>query len=549
MTASPPDGPPANGPDIQSALAQWREALGAEHVRCDDETLDRYSRTCLPQSTRPCAVLCPGSTDEVAAAAKIATENRASLYPISRGKNWGYGAACAPTDGQAIVDLGRMSRIVEVDPTLAYAVVEPGVTQRQLYDDLIDNDLPLMLDSSGAGPDASIVGNILDRGFGHTPYGDHMQTTCSIEVVLADGRVLRTGFGHYEASRSRWAFRYGIGPWLTGLFTQANFGIVTQVGMWLMPKPERFSAFFLTVKKDEDIGPLIDALRGLKLQGILQSAVHVGNDLRSVSSTERYPYDLTGGRTPLSAEARAELRRRNNLGAWNIGGGIYGTRKQVAAHRSAIRKALRRFGWVHFLDEFMLGFGHFGVSLLNKFGMGRSLAKMLRAATSISGLLQGEPNEGFFQGALWRVKGETESLDPLDNNCGLMWLSPVIPMTGEAALDLVGLTEPIYDKHGFEFMITMTLITPRALCCVMSISYDRLDDEETGRAAACYDELFETVMKRGYVPYRCSIRSMPSLAMGSTVHWDVVRGIKSALDPHNVIAPGRYAPGEDAGPH
>ncbi|HJP34531.1 MAG TPA: FAD-binding protein, partial [Gammaproteobacteria bacterium] len=48
------------------------------------------------------------------------------LYPISRGKNWGYGDACPTTDGAAIVDLSRMNQIVEVNTDLAYCVVEPG---------------------------------------------------------------------------------------------------------------------------------------------------------------------------------------------------------------------------------------------------------------------------------------------------------------------------------------------------------------------------------------------------------------------------------------
>jgi 4-cresol dehydrogenase (hydroxylating) len=84
------------------------------------------------------------------------------------------------------------------------------------------------MDSTGAGPEASLVGNALDRGFGHTRYGDHFQTFCGLQIVLADGRVLETGFGHFPNARARWVFRYGIGPFVDGIFSQSNFGIVTR---------------------------------------------------------------------------------------------------------------------------------------------------------------------------------------------------------------------------------------------------------------------------------------------------------------------------------
>jgi 4-cresol dehydrogenase (hydroxylating) len=65
-----------------------------------------------------------------------------------------------------------MNRIIEVDDELAYAVIEPGVTQGQLAAHLAQRDVRLWVDCTGAGPDTSIVGNVLERGFGHSPYGN-----------------------------------------------------------------------------------------------------------------------------------------------------------------------------------------------------------------------------------------------------------------------------------------------------------------------------------------------------------------------------------------
>ena len=142
-----------------------------------------------------------------------------------------------------VVDLSRMNRILECNAELGYVVVEPGVSQQQLYDHVRQAAPGYWVDCTGAGPDASIVGNAVERGFGHTPYGDHVRTSCGMEVVLANGEVLRTGFGHYAGARTAQVYPYGVGPVLDGLFTQSNFGIVTRLGVWLYPKPEAFRFF------------------------------------------------------------------------------------------------------------------------------------------------------------------------------------------------------------------------------------------------------------------------------------------------------------------
>ena len=89
-----------------------------------------------------------------------------------------------------------MNRIHEVNVELAYAVVEPGVSQGQLYEYLEEHETGLCLDCTGAGRGASLVGNALDRGFGHTRYGDHFATACGLEgrtAILALGEKGSSG--------------------------------------------------------------------------------------------------------------------------------------------------------------------------------------------------------------------------------------------------------------------------------------------------------------------------------------------------------------------
>jgi 4-cresol dehydrogenase (hydroxylating) len=204
-----------------------------------------------------------------------------------------------------VLDLKRMTKI-EVDTSLAYAIVEPGVTYLDLYKFLQDKKYPLWLDCTDPGW-GSVLGNTLEHGIGYTPYGDHAGHQCGMEVVLASGEVLRTGLGAMDGNPAWPLYKYAFGPTLDGLFMQSNFGIVTKIGVWLMPEPEFFSVVELMVAHEEDIVPLINALRVLRLDGTVPTAT-IANWMRIAAgnTTRSEWYD---GRGPLPQSAVERLMR------------------------------------------------------------------------------------------------------------------------------------------------------------------------------------------------------------------------------------------------
>jgi 4-cresol dehydrogenase (hydroxylating) len=113
------------------------------------------------------------------------------------------------------------------------------------------------------------------------------------------------------------------------------------------------------------------------------------------------------------------------------------------------------------------------------------------------------------------------------------------PLTCEDTLALVRLTREASQRAGFEFNVSLNLVTPRAINAVVGIVYDREDPAETARAQVCHDELLEAYLEHGYVPYRASITDMTRLTTPDTF-WDVCRSLKQALDPNGILAPGRY---------
>ena len=524
------------------ALAAWVAALGHAKVDTSPEVIARFARTMQPQGTTPRCVLYPESPEEVQAIARIAQTHAHVIYPISGGKNWGYGDACAPVDHAAIVDLGRMNRIFEIDRDLGYAVIEPGVTQQQLYDAVRQQAPGYWVDVTGAGPDASIIGNMTERGFGHTAYGDHVRTTCGMAVVLPDGRLLETGFGHFPGAKSAHVYPYGVGPILDGLFMQSNLGIVVRIAVWLCPKPEAFSFFLVRVPDESQLAEAVDRLRPLRLHGILNSAVHIGNDLRVFTSMDRYPWERAAGEMPLPEALRRTLRAETRLGAWNITGSFSGTPPQVREARRRLRTAFRSMGKVVFVDDRKLALGKVVAGWLGRLGLGRTLRKHLDALEPNYGLLKGIPTDMPLQSLGWRLREGWEGRiqDPLDTPAGLIWLAPVLPLRGEDAQRIIDRVAPIFKDHGFDLPMTFTLLNERAMVAVMNVSFDKSLPEECARAQSCYAAAAAAVMAEGYIPYRSSPAGMERLHRPGDVFWETAGQIKSALDPNDVLARGRY---------
>lgn len=524
---------------LAGALREWEAAIGRAHVVQDSGALLAASTATFSTSSHVEAILRPGTREHVQACIRIANRFRVPVYPISSGKNWGYGSRVPVRDG-VLLDLARLNRIVEIDEELAYVTVEPGVTQRQLHDFLRERQSRLWMDATGASPDCSIIGNTMERGFGHTPMGDHCSNACAMEVVLPTGECVTTGFARFPGTKAGALGRWGVGPALDGLFSQSNLGIVTRMSVWLMPEPECFQAFFFRCRDQQEIGPLIDALRPLRLDGTLRSVMHIANDYKVLTGTERFPWHETGGRTPLDRPVMERLRDRLKIGAWNGSGGLYGTRGQVRDARAQVRRALRgKVDRLQFVGDRLL-------TVITRWARpvgwatGWDLSRVLSVLAPVHGLMKGAPTDSPMSSAYWRKKGSVPAdMDPDRDGCGLLWCSPVFPNTGRHAREVAGLATDILLTHGFEPQISISLATERSAIGVLTIGYDRDEPGEDARALECYRVLAETLLSHGYPPYRLTVGSM-GYATPDDDYGALLRRLKAALDPGGILSPGRY---------
>jgi 4-cresol dehydrogenase (hydroxylating) len=542
--ATPRAAIPPPAPLPEAAARALTAAVGEAHFLTDAERLAPYHRNTLPTDRRVRAAARPADVEEVRALLRVAGEHGLSVYPVSGGHNWGYGSAQPVRDDSVVMDLGRMNRILEVNAELGYAVIEPGVTQGQLAEYLEKNHIPFCVDGTGAGPRASLVGNALERGFGLGQYGDHFAAVAGFEVVLPDGQLLKTGFGHFDGAKGRWVYKWGVGPYLDGLFTQSNFGVVVKMGLWLAPAPERIEMAYFACRDENAIVPLVDAFRPLVMRGFVQGSLVIAHRDRALLMARQYPWEETGGRTPMPAEVARAVAAQGKIFTWSGIAPLYGTQAQINASKKALRAALKgkvdelRFisrGTIRFLDQFK--------KILSVI-LNMDIPGAVQTLRFTFGLAAGRPGEHSLRMSWWRNTRHAtpaRDLDPDRDRCGLMWLVPIVPLTGRHVQEFLDVVRPICAKHGFEAPAMFTTVNARALDSTFPVFFDKDNPDECERATACYNELLAECLRAGFIPYRNGVRTMGVLTGRDDPYWNTVERLKGFFDPKQILSPGRYS--------
>jgi 4-cresol dehydrogenase (hydroxylating) len=208
-------------------ISEFKRILGDGNVYTDKKKMRTFASFLISADVDdyiPSAAIFPKRSEQVRDIIKICDRYKVPLWVSSTGKNIGYGAMAPCKKGSVLLSLKRMRRIIEVNQELCYALVEPGVTYKQLYEHIQKNGYKLWLNiPTGPTPVAGPVGTSLERGTGYTPYGNSFEHVCGMEIILPDGRALRTGMGGIPNSTCWQLYKWGFGPHLDGMFSQSNF--------------------------------------------------------------------------------------------------------------------------------------------------------------------------------------------------------------------------------------------------------------------------------------------------------------------------------------
>ncbi|MCC6708544.1 MAG: FAD-binding oxidoreductase [Gammaproteobacteria bacterium] len=227
------------------AITSLVSALGALEPFADPIDLLNYRRDCsMVAAGQAQLAVQAASAEDIVSIVQAAAAHDTPMYV--RGGGTMYAGGANPHAGGLVIDVSRMTRVLELDLARGVVVVEPGIRFSDLTAQLAAHGQTVGIVPS-TGPAATVGGALSSHALGtgsarHQSMGD---CVAGLEVVLVDGTRLRTGSA---ACRDAGFFqRYCMGPDLTGLFigADATLGVVTAVALWLYPLPAARSTFCL----------------------------------------------------------------------------------------------------------------------------------------------------------------------------------------------------------------------------------------------------------------------------------------------------------------
>jgi 4-cresol dehydrogenase (hydroxylating) len=524
---------------IQRALRDFAGVVGDDWVfnKPEDVALYRDSYSLLwgePDERVAAAAVAPANAEQVVALMRIANRLRIPVYPISTGKNLGYGGAAPVLPGSVVLDLKRMNRVLELNERNAYALVEPGVSYFDLYEQIQERKLKLWIDCPGPGW-GSLVGNALDRGLGYTlaQYRNHFDAHCGMEVVLPTGKLLRTGMGAMPNAETWQQFKSGFGPWVDGLFSQSNFGVVTKMGFWLMPQPEAFGTGRVLVPRYRDLIPLVDIINRLEASHILQgfsslscpiAGTSIGGGPTAMVPTQQDP-EITAvlnDQTGFRPERLEPLGLAKGIPFWSCDFNFYGPRKLIAAQWECAQDAFK-----------VIPGARFELTEVTDLPLTQAQSDAL-------------PDTVFFGIPTLR----TFSIGPLADYQGAkvvghVFFSPVVPRTGEAAIEANAVLGGIARKHGLP-VTPIQFPNPafeRAFLFVVALPVTR-DVAINTRIRVIFRELVQTAAAHGWGEYRTTPAFyddiMKTYSFNDHALLRFHESLKDAVDPNGILSAGRY---------
>jgi (+)-pinoresinol hydroxylase len=517
--------------DFAKALQQFAGVVGSQWVVTSDEDVATYKDAYSPFLGEPeerlvSAAVAPDSVEQIQKLLAIANRFSIPLYTVSTGRNLAYGGSAPAYSGSVVLDLKRMNRILEVSEEYAYVLVEPGVSYFDLYRHLREKGLRLWIDVPDPGW-GSPVGNSLDHGAGRIPlpYRDHFDAHCGMEVVLANGQVVRTGMGAIPNSRIWLQTKYGPGPMLDGIFSQSNYGVVTKMGFWLMPEPEASMSGTVRVPHHDDVIPFVKVLSSLMYSNVVDCNFTLLSPVfASPPSPEKEQLLTKGdGGTPQEWDRYAASKGLQHF--WETELRFYGPPKIMAAKWEYVKERFSSIAGVSFVDGETL---HFPLT-------DEQIAE--RPDVTFFGIPSLSVFSGMAAGSGLTGTQGTQTTGHLD-------ASPLVPISGQELLKATRVFNKVFQDAGL----------PRGLGFAMNyhwrtfIMFQGLqitnDKAHNAKVRAAYERCAQAAVDNGWGFYRAHNafhdKVMSLLSYNDHALPKLHETLKDALDPNGILSAGRY---------
>lgn len=434
------------------------------------------------------AVVTPDNLDQLRELILFSADKAFSLFNLlSPGE---INTAPIPGKGAIVViDLKKLNAIIEVDTKAAYALVEPGVNFEQLNAYLENNDIPFIVDFE-KNSKQSVSGSISNRHYGYTPYGDQLMMQCGMEVMLANGNLIRTGMGAMPGSNSWQLFKYGFGPYVDATFTQSNNGIITKVGIWLMPKPPGYKPFTVQLPNEAALNQAVEIMRNFKINMLVPNTVAISS--AQSDALQFADEDITSS----SDEAMAE---KHQLGHWNVYGALYNLPANVDFLWQAVSGALGQIEG----------------------------AKILSDEATATHPIWAQREK--------RMKGEFNSINKHLADFSSINVHFASPIDGDDAIKMANLLKNTSNPNQLN-MISQFALTWRTMMNQVQVLYPTGNPEKLAQARELTQQLINTFSEQGYPV--CLVdadmqEAVDQVTLGGLQ--TLKKRVKKALDPQRVF--------------
>jgi len=535
--------PPGVSPgDFAEAIKQFETIVGKDWVFTSDEDVALYRDPYSPflgeeDELVASAAVAPDDVEQVQKIVRVANQYKIPIYPVSTGKNLGYGGSAPVYSGSVVLDLKRMNRIIEVNEESAYALVEPGVSYFDLYRYIQEKGLKLWVDVPDPGW-GSPIGNAVDRGGGYlmAQYRNHFDSHCGMEVVLASGEIIRTGMGAMPGAKTWQEYKTGFGPWVDGIFSQSNFGVVTKMGFWLMPQPEAYLSGIVYAPRHADLIPLVRILTYLENTRVTNGMPDLGSPLLMIPMISQISsWNEGGGPPPPDAELSGLLAKsdagfspeleqyalRKGLAYWSCKLSFYGPPKANEAN------------WEYAKEKFSEISGA-------KFELAENYQLPLTPEQQEK---VHKPQFGIPSLTMFSI-GARSATNPNPTN-GHMWFSPIIPRTGEAVFE----ANRVFSEAAKEFGLPVLAFSlpstywERSFIFIFGFPVTR-DPETNKKNRAAFKKLVQRAAEHGWGEYRTAPAYQDAIMNTYSYNNHALlrfhETLKDAVDPNGILSAGRY---------
>ncbi len=426
------------------------------------------------------------------------------IFPYSKGRNWGFGSKLPLAENVYALDLSRLNRIRSTAVERHSVELEAGVTQGQLDEWLGASGHTHFFNVTGAGLEASVIGNALERGIGYS--GSRYLDLLDLEIVLPSGEVVRTS---KHGCLADLGYAPTLGPEVGGLFAQSNFGVVTAARLRLFKRPERMGGVLCRIHKAERLPQLIDGISELLAEGVGYGVPHIFNRERIITSFAPHMTD----------DERAGLEK--SAAEWTALLPVKGSHSLFNSSAEVLEHRLGEIGEVEVLSD-----------------------APGKGGTRLSSLLQGRPTDFPLASVAYSVfgtrAGGTVDLD--GSPAGLIHITPMVPLEGTAVVDALRLVSQILRERGYRNMpLSLNAISSGVAVLVISLGFDRQSEAETMLAQSTADKLTNAFAEADMLPYRLYLGQGMQLPKMERPWSKIMGSLQRVFDPAGCMAESKYS--------